>query len=91
MCLKSEELGGESWCNYDRNYWLLSYKGSYGEIDIEVVIYQEVGECVSFGFDDDSGLIVEDLCLFEVMNIIIDVKVLMLLDWNGVYCLIFGV
>ncbi|WP_230383088.1 TonB-dependent receptor domain-containing protein [Paracoccus shanxieyensis] len=88
--LKSEELGGESWRNHDRNHWSLSHKGSYGETDTEVAIYQEVGERVSFGPDDDSGLIVEDPRSPEVTNTTIDAKASTPLDWNGAHRLTFG-
>ncbi|SMO87480.1 TonB-dependent receptor domain-containing protein [Paracoccus laeviglucosivorans] len=88
--LKANELGGDSWRDYDRDHWSLSHKGSYGETETEVQIYQEVGERTSFGPDDDTGAIVEDPRSPKVTNTTIDAKATTPLDWNGAHRFTYG-
>lgn len=88
--VKNEELGDLSYRDYDRDHWALTHKGSYGDTETEVAIYQEVGERTSFDRAEDGIGYAENLRSPKVINTTVDAKATTPLDWRGAHRLTFG-
>lgn len=88
--ITSEEYGSDSYRDHLRDHWSLTHKGSYGDMETELSFSQETGERKSFGPNEDTGEIVEDLRSPEVKNSVLDAKATMPFDWRGSHQLTFG-
>lgn len=88
--VRNTEFGDLTYRDNDRDHYSLTHKGSYGDLETELSLSQEIGERTTYDRMDPSAGYVANLRSPEVRNTVVDAKGSMPLSWRGQHQLTFG-